>query len=493
MTSSSASRALLALAAAGALCGACAASRALVAGAPGPAPPLVATLLPPDKPSPQRAVSSVIRFTASSAGGAGGLSYEFRTAKGAEEVMRQAGPSATWDWAPGDEGIYRVRVIVTDARGGRAESPWSAPYEITREMGRDSLVAVLPLENLSGSAAPVTAIRGALIGRLKARGVRVLDGEALEAFMARHRVRYSGGVSRALGGALRNEIGVGGVLVGSIDLYSETNSPRMALTLRLVSTGPRPVIRWMDSVSMAGDDAPGLLGLGLVRDPGRLLGIATGKIVGSLEKYLAGAPYGEAGAGSRIAMSGRFRPREFFRSPVRSVDPEKTLTVTVLPIFEDSTRRHAGEIVRLQLLRSLVGRKNLSVIDPGEIRAVFLSSRTILQGGVSIPQGDLLLELVDADLFLYGSVKEYQDGTAISAPLVNYSCQVLDPRGKTVIWSSISYNRGSDGVYIFDFGKVNTAPAMLAAMAGKMADEIFGARPGGLPGAAARVPGLAAR
>lgn len=484
MTSSSANRRLVALAAAAVVLGGCAAPRVTRVRAPEPPPSLFVEAPSPDRPSPQRAVSSVVRFTARASGGAPGLSYEFRTVKGTEEILRQKGPSPTWEWVPGEEGLYRVKVVVSDALGDHAESGWSPVYEITREMGRDSLVAVLPLENLSGSAAPMKGIRDALIARMKRHGLLVLDDETLETFMGRHRIRYTGGVSRDLGQSLRAETGVKAVLVGSLDLYGEADPPRMALTLRLVSTGDRPVIRWMESVSMAGNDSPGLLSLGLVRDPRKLLGKVTARAADSLAGYLGGGRGRGADDGPRVRMSGRFRPREFFRSPVHSADPGRTLTVAVLPIFEDSTRKHAGEIVRLQLLMSLVGRENLVVIDPGEIRVAFLASRTILQGGLSLPQGDLLLELVDADLFFYGSVKEYQDGTAASAPAVNFTCQVLDPRLKNVIWSSISHNRGNDGVYFFDAGRVNTAPAMLSVMARKMIDKIFVAPSGGASGPA---------
>ncbi len=417
------------------------------------------------------------------------MSYEFRTVKGKEEIFRQAGLSPTWDFAPGEEGVYRVRVIAKDALGNRAESAWSPPYEVTRELARDSLIAVFPLENLSGTAAPMKTLRDSVIAQIRRRGLLVLGDDALEAFMARHRVRYTGGVSREIGRSLRAETGVKAVLIGSLDLYGDAAPPRMALTLRLVSTGERPIIRWMDSVSMAGNDAPGFLSLGLIRDPRKLLGNVTAKAVDSMAGYLAAGRRGKAGSSARIAMSGRFRPKEFFRSPVGFADPERTVTVAVLPIFEDSPRRHAGEIVRAQLLASLVARENLVVLDPGEIRAAFLASRTILQSGLSLPQGDLLLELVDADLFFYGSVKEYQDGSPSSAPVVNFTCQVLDPRRKKVIWSSISFNRGNDGVYFFDVGRVNTAPAMLSTMANRMMAKVFEGPSGVISEAAPPGPG----
>jgi len=345
-----------------------------------------------------------------------------------------------------------------------------------QEMDQNSLLAVFPLENLSGNAAPTNEIRRQLLDHLKGRGLHILADEVLEGFMVRHRVRYTGGLSREIGQTLRGETGVKGVLIGSIELYQGAYPPKVGLALRLVSTGEKPIICWMDLASRGGNDTPGLLGLGLIRDDLVLLEKVIAKTVKSLDGYLSNSRGKDEKDGSRIPMEGRFRPKKFFRSRFFAASvAERPPQVAVLPFFNDSSRRHAGEIVRLHLLGVLVRQGNSLVLDPGEIRVALLKSRTIMEGGPSLPQGDLLLYMTETDLIFYGSVKEYQEGMGPRGVAeINFSCQILDPKSKRVIWSSISYNKGDGGVFFFDVGRVNTVPAMLSQMIEKLITQIFG-------------------
>ena len=64
------------------------------------AAPLEFESLVPDGDGPPAVGSTTMRWTAAASGGAGELSYEFRTLKGSEEVVEQQGPSPTWDWSP---------------------------------------------------------------------------------------------------------------------------------------------------------------------------------------------------------------------------------------------------------------------------------------------------------------------------------------------------------------------------------------------------------
>ncbi len=435
------------------------------------APPVVLSLLP-DREAPQRAVSATILWKASAAGGIGALSYEFRTKKGAEETVRQKGPSAAWVWQPQEPGAYAVKVIIRDSLGNASDSGWSPEYGIEKELGTDSLIAVFPMENLSGAAAPMRRIRKDFTERLRATGLRILPEEEFERFMERHRVRYTGGLSRELGSTLRRETGTSAVLVSSLDLYAEPDPPKIACTARLVSTGPTPAIRWMDSVDMAGNDSPGILGIGLVHSPGILRDRAVRRITESLSGYLSGRS--GQGKGTEVSRSGRFLPRGYFLSRRFQEVPGRTLRVSVLPFYNDSTRKHAGEIVRLHFLRWLAAEENLVVIDPGEVRIAILTSRTIMPGGVSLPQADLLREMLETDLLFSGSVKDYQDATGpTGTPVVNFSGLAVDAHERKLVWSSISYNRGNDGVFFFDWGRLHTAHALASEMCRKVIGNLF--------------------
>ena len=146
------------------------------------------------------------------------------------------------------------------------------------------------------------------------QGADVLDDAALEQFMAKHRVRYIAGLDTATSKSLSNEVGVNAVLITSVEAYSETSPPWIALISRLVSTGPRPSVLWADSVGMAGNDHPGLFGLGLIEDPKVLQHKAVRKLGDLLTGYLAGEKARTAGGRKS------FGPKASYRSPVIGTD-----------------------------------------------------------------------------------------------------------------------------------------------------------------------------
>ncbi len=61
---------------------------------------------------------------------------------------------------------------------------------------KNALVAVLPIENLSGTSRRLKEIRREYIEKLKARGIAVLGDDVLDGFMAKHRVRFTGGIDK---------------------------------------------------------------------------------------------------------------------------------------------------------------------------------------------------------------------------------------------------------------------------------------------------------
>jgi len=131
-------------------------------------------------------------------------------------------------------------------------------------------VAVLPVNNLSGKTAPLKEIRQSLIDTFKNQGLNVLGEEALESFMAKHRLRNTDGIDKKTAEGFGQETGVKTVLITTLELFEDNPPPKIALTSRLVSAGPNPEILWMDGVGIAGDDSPGILGLGLINSPEKL-------------------------------------------------------------------------------------------------------------------------------------------------------------------------------------------------------------------------------
>ncbi|MEW6719324.1 MAG: hypothetical protein AB1346_02615, partial [Thermodesulfobacteriota bacterium] len=424
------------------------------------APKLEIRSASPDRFPPQAAAMSTIRWKVDAAGGIGDREYSFWISDDSGERAEQKGLSPSWDWSPRDPGIYRIKVVVRDAIGNTVDTGWSAGYRIELTAGLKSLIAVMPVENLTGMPVSILAVKRSILQDLERKGLNILGEELLEKFLEKHRVRHTGGMSRELGSALREETGAGAVLFPMLELMDEAPPPTAALSARLVSTHRSSEILWADGAGLSGNDDPGLLLLGLVSDPAVLWGRAKGHVVDSLMRYLDGK-------GGPFARSPerRFLPKSSHGVAPEAPGGRESFSIAVLPFRNESTRRNAGEIMASHFIRALSGRKTFGVIEPGEVRQVLLQSRTIMEGGLSLPQADVLHAAMNVDLVLTGIVTEYQDYTGGSGnPRVEFSARVFDMKTRQVVWSSSSYNEGDDRVYFFNLGKMNTAHAMATEM-----------------------------
>jgi TolB-like protein len=447
-------------------------------------PKLKLLAVTPDKAPPQTAGSSTVRWKAEATGGVGEREYWFRISKGGGETAEQRGPSPTWDWSPRDPGIYRLRVVVRDATGNTVDSGWSPEYRIDVTAGPNSLIAIMPVENLTGMPIPVQEVRKSLLEAMKRQGIHLLPEDALEGFLDRHRVRYTGGLNRKLGEAFREETKTDAVLFVSLEMFDETVPPKTALVARLVSTHEKGNILWMDGVGMAGNDAPGFLLLGLVDDPGVLWVRARDRLVNSLTEYLSGKEPQDARKAEK-----KFLPKSFHGVAPKTPDGKETVSIAVLPFRNESTRRNAGEILALHFTRELSRSGNLEVVEPGEVRQVLLRSRTIMEGGLSLPQADILHAALDVDLVLTGIVMAYQDFIGgIGNPKVEFSVRVFDMKTRQIAWASTSYNEGDDGVFFFNLGKVNTAHGIASGMVRSVVERMDAIMEGRMGQTAVAVP-----
>ncbi|MDH4027410.1 MAG: hypothetical protein OEU95_01085 [Nitrospirota bacterium] len=327
------------------------------------------------------------------------------------------------------------------------------------------LIAVLPIDNLSGTRAPVKDIRQLMLKQLTVRGGRVLDDSALEGFMAARRMRYTGAMDLETSRMFSRETPVDAVLITSLELYDEIYPPKIALISRLVSVGEKPEVLWTDGIGLSGDDSPGILGLGLINEQGLLLEKAVRHLMVSLEDSLSAASEGVA-SGHWLSGWGRYGPKTFYRSPVLS--PETKYTIAIMPFLNRSERKYAGDIMVLHFLRQLKGSGRFNVIEPGIVRDDLLGFRIIMNEGISFADASLIFSTIeaDADLILSGTVIDYQDYHGPEgAPKVDFSVQVIERKSAEVVWTSKSYNTGNEGVYFFDMGRINTAHTLASGMA----------------------------
>ena len=339
---------------------------------------------------------------------------------------------------------------------------------ISAQSSDSPIIAVLPVYNLSGTPAPLTAIKQSLIAALKNQDVNLLAEQVLEQFIFRHRIRYIGGISQDMAITLEQETGVGAVLITSVELYNEIAPPKLALASRLVSTGAEPKILWMESVGLAGHDAPGLLDLSLIEDTQILLQKAITHLSTSLSDYLLNRKRNITRSKKRKPLG----PKVTYISPI--LDPSLKYTIAILPFNNKSARKYAGEIMSLHFIRQLQKFDNLKLIEPGMIRHTLLRYRIIMFDGMSLPDADALFARLDADLVIGGNILDYQDYQGPTGkPIVDFSAAMIERKSREVVWSVKSYNEGDEGVWFFDRGKINTAHTLSTEMVQQAVDTIF--------------------
>jgi TolB-like protein len=324
--------------------------------------------------------------------------------------------------------------------------------------GRVTGVAVFPVENLTTDIIPADAVRQFLVDTLTAEGINVLDDDTLDAFMARHRVRYAAGIDEATAVLLREETGVDGIVVASVELSSAVVPPKIALFARLVSITDIPVVAWAEDVALSGDDAIGLFQLRLVRDYQVLENRAFEALGTSLVTYLR---TGQRPADRNAAS--KYRPKSSYRG--LTLEPGQSYSVAVVPFFNLSERRRAGEIMALLFMRQLSRLDAFRVLDIGVARRQLLNARIIMDGGLAVTDAETIASLVEADFVLAGRVIRYEDYEGPEGVNgVEFSATLIERRTRRVVWSSHSYNEGTDGVRFFGLGRTRTAHAMATAM-----------------------------
>jgi TolB-like protein len=436
---------------------------------------------------PQTARLGSLRCRIATRGGSGTVTFELQTMKAGIATIEYSGEEPTWSWSPKEPGLYRLKATATDETGAAVDSGWSAEYRFDSPVGADSLYAVLPVDNISATKAPLAEIHQALINALTAQGFQVLAHETLDDFMEKNRVRYTGGLNSEIGRKLREEHGVDGVFITSLETWQEGGPPRVSLLTRVDLTGERPEILWMDSAGLTGDDAPGLLGLGRIKSAERLSAKAVDRLVRSFQLYLEGGypTYRFASdqremrmvnsanmtadfAGTNIAR--RHQPHFTYRAP--DFDPAGRYAVAVVPFLNVDARKYAGEVVALHFVKQLSRYENLRVVEPGLVRQTMLEYRMIMEAGPSLASSDILASenTLGADLVLSGKVFDYQGEQGISK--VDFSVQAFDGKKREVIWTSRSYATGNEGVYFFDVGRVPSAHGLTTRMTKAVVDML---------------------
>jgi hypothetical protein len=341
---------------------------------------------------------------------------------------------------------------------------FALPALASDRAGPPMRILVLPPENLAAASVPLNSFLGPIDRAVALAGAEVIAGEPVDEYLARYRIRYTGGVDRVAARAAKADLAADAILITSVELYG-TMPPRLGIAMRLVSTGDDPAILWADAVSRAGDESPGFFRLGVISDYDVLQFEVLGALGTALETYLSG----KGAAVTRCPPGGWFRPRIAYRA---RPDERDVATVAVLPFVNYANRRAAGDVVALEFARQFGGAQGYRVVEPGVVREELLRRRVVMEGGVSVDQARTVLSALEADLVVAGYVFAYDDTQ--SDPAANFTALIIDRKTGRIVWESTSYNQGSDSQTVFGWGKIGTAPALTCRMLRAAVDTLAG-------------------
>lgn len=417
-----------------------------------------------DQASPQPAKRSELLWQVDVIGGTPPFTYEFQVLADNQNTLKQTGPEPVWNWAPKNSGNFQIQVRVKDANGYLTTSD-AVHFRIDPVINRHSQIAFFPLENLSGTDAPLVDITNKYKELLQQNDISLVSQERLDAFMSRHRVRYTGGIGAELAHALREEEQVEAVLITSLESYDNGKPPKLALTSRLVLCEEEPEIVWIDGVGLTGEDTPGLLGLKRIATFEPLQQKALGMLIDSMLENLDGKTTQPAADQNMIRPDDAYLASDF--------SAEQHYKIAVVPFLNRYARRNAGFIIPLNIVKLLQRHPNLEVVEPGLVREQLLKYRLIMQAGPSLAVADVLASgsSLSADLILSGYVFDYQDQFGI--PKIDFATRLFSGPKREIIWWSRSIATGDDGVYFFDVGRYRSAHVMLQDMLRAIDQELF--------------------
>ena len=131
-----------------------------------------------------------------------------------------------------------------------------------------------------------------------------------------------------------------------------------------------------------------------------------------------------------------------------------------MPFYNRTKNVNAGEILALRFTSQLVKSGAFDVLEPGVVRQKLLDYRIIMSDGLARADAESFFINQKMDLILMGKIIDYQEGN----PDMEFEVQVYNNKSKSMVWSSWSYNRGSDAMIVFDWNRVSNVAELASQM-----------------------------
>jgi len=287
-------------------------------------------------------------------------------------------------------------------------------------------IALLPFENFTEDPNALKFLMPKIRSRLEDKGFMVIDEATLDAFLLRERIRTTGCIGREAAGKMGRELDVRGIVLGSVNSFSNSENPVVGLSARLVRTADCGIL-WADNTAFTGEDFTTVLELGTIREIGQLTDRVLDALFDSLGTY-----------------------------PLKK-ESGKTYKIAVIPFKNDSKRDDAGMIATYLFLSALSKNKMFEAVEFGEVRRFMVENRIRGKGELDYTNKDTLAEMTGVDGVLVGTVESYSEGKGNMPPEASISARLIDARKNRILWCNSYEYRGDDDIVMLDWGRIRSA------------------------------------
>ena len=325
------------------------------------------------------------------------------------------------------------------------------------------VVALLPLSNVSGAVEASAPVEQAIRERLEKRGWTVAPAEEVERFLEEQRIRYLDSLPPATLQALREKVGAGAVVVGSILAYDDGSNPGVALAARMLDAEGRVV--WGDVAALTASETEGAFGFGKLTKADALVREVAGRLVSGVPKPgQTRKPGLEAGFFARGAAT--YRSGAHPRGQV--------VRVCILP-FTAKVPAAARVLVELLTIR-LEATGEFDVVEPAEFREAMRAAKLASVASITSKELGALSEPLQTTVFLRGNVHTWREGAG-GRTEIQFDMTLVDVESGEILWAVTHQRRGADYAGAFQRGAVDNIVTLADRALSEAIAEQHRARP----------------
>jgi len=152
----------------------------------------------------------------------------------------------------------------------------------------------------------------------------------------------------------------------------------------------------------------------------------------------------------------------------------KIRRIAVLPFYNGSTTKAAGEIVTKAFIEELYDSGKFEIEFPGNVKKFIIGERIIIRKGIGADHIKLVGERLNVDAIIIGCVKKYESEGKKNAqiPVISVDARMIYADSCSILWLGDNYRRGDDYETFFGIGRIRSLADLSRRVVKELIDTI---------------------